>query len=344
VKTLDVVVPIYNEAEILPELNRRLIAVLGGLDLEWRVIYVDDGSSDGSDALLESYAAADERISVLALSRNFGQQAAIAAGLAAVDADAAVLLDGDLQDPPEVIPELVRRWLEGHDVVYAVKHKRKEGPVKRALFSLFYAVLRRLSAVEIPANAGNFSLMDRTVVDLINAMPEHNRYVAGLRAYVGGRQIGVEFERAARYAGEPRQSPLKLLRMAFDAFVAYSEIPLRMATVLGFVVSITAFLVLIRVLWAKLVTGAAIAGWASVMTSVLFLGGIQLLSVGVIGEYIGRIYTETKRRPNWVVRSTRNLPGPSRIGAIPRGGALPDTPEAGEPGPGSKSFVPPSDA
>jgi dolichol-phosphate mannosyltransferase len=261
--------------------------------------------------LLAGFAAEDPRIGVVHLSRNFGQQLAISAGLAMTGADAVVLLDGDLQDPPEVIPALTEKWEEGYDVVYALKRDRKEALPKRALFDLFYWILRRLSNVDIPADAGNFSLMDRAVVDLINTMPERDRYVSGLRAYVGGRQIGVEFERAARYAGQPRQSPLKLVRMATDAFFAFSELPLRLATIMGFVVSGVAFLVLLNVLYQKLVSGAAILGWASTMTSILFLGGIQLIAVGVIGEYIGRIYNEAKGRPSWVVGRYRNLEGPS---------------------------------
>jgi dolichol-phosphate mannosyltransferase len=215
--------------------------------------------------------------------------------------------------------------------VYAVKRKRKESLPKRLLFSLYYYVLGRLSSVEIPANAGNFSLMDRRVVETINSMPEHNRYVSGLRAYVGGRQTGVEFERAARFAGEPRQSPLKLGRMAVDAFVSYSEVPLRLVTAMGFAVSGVAFVVLLTVLWKKLVSGEAILGWASVMTSVLFIGGIQLIAIGVIGEYVGRIYTETKHRPNWVVGRFRNLDD-SFQGRSP---ALSDRPGSGGASPGS---------
>jgi dolichol-phosphate mannosyltransferase len=311
VKKLDAVVPVYNEQAILPELNRRLADALGGLPYEWRIIYVDDGSRDRTGELLAGFAADDPRVGVIHLSRNFGQQIAISAGLATTDADAVVLLDGDLQDPPEVIPRLVEKWEEGYDVVYAVKRDRKEALPKRALFSLFYSILRRLSNVDIPADAGNFSLMDRAVVDVINTMPERDRYVSGLRAYVGGRQTGVEFERARRYAGQPRQSPLKLMRMATDAFFAFSELPLRLATILGFVVSGVAFLVLLNVLYQRLISGAAIVGWASTMTSILFLGGIQLIAVGVIGEYIGRIYNEAKGRPAWVVGRYRNLSGRS---------------------------------
>ena len=316
-KTLDAVVPVYNEEAILPELNRRLVDTLGDLPYDWRIIYVDDGSRDRTAELLAGFAAEDSRVSVVHLSRNFGQQLAISAGLAMTEADAVVLLDGDLQDPPEVIPLLVGKWEGGYDVVYALKRDRKEALPKRVLFNLFYRVLRRLSNVDIPADAGNFSLMDRSIVDVINTMPERDRYVSGLRAYVGGRQTGVEFERAARYAGQPRQSPLKLMRMATDAFFAFSELPLRLATIMGFIVSGVAFVVLLNVLYQKLISGAAILGWASTMTSILFLGGIQLIAVGVIGEYIGRIYNEAKGRPAWVVGRYRNLSGGALESARP---------------------------
>lgn len=306
-KRLDAVVPIYDEAEILPELDRRLRGVLEELDVDWRVIYVDDGSGDGSGEMLAALAEEHPRVCVVHLSRNFGQQAAIAAGLSTADADAVVLLDGDLQDPPEVIPELLDRWREGHDVVYAVKRKRKESWLKRMMFSAFYRVLGAVSSIEIPADAGNFSLMDRSVVELINRMPERSRYVSGLRAYVGGKQVGVEFERGERYDDAPRQSPRRLVRMGMDAVFAFSDLPLKLATLLGFVVSGVAFVVLLTVLYKRLFTGEAIIGWASTMTSILFIGGIQLLSVGVIGEYIGRIYNETKARPAWVVSRYRNL-------------------------------------
>jgi dolichol-phosphate mannosyltransferase len=307
VKTLDAVVPVYNEEAILPELNRRLAETLESLPYGWRVIYVDDGSRDGTPGLLARFASEDSRVGVVHLSRNFGQQLAISAGLTMTRGDAVVLLDGDLQDPPEVIPMLAERWEEGYDVVYALKRERKESLPKRVLFNLFYRILRKLSNVDIPADAGNFSLMDRSVVDLLNTMPERDRYVSGLRAYVGGRQTGVEFERAPRYAGQPRQSLLKLVRMATDAFFAFSEIPLRLATIMGFIVSGIAFVVLLNVLYQKLISGAAILGWASTMTSILFLGGIQLIAVGVIGEYIGRIYNEAKGRPAWIVGRVRNL-------------------------------------
>lgn len=315
-KRLDAVVPIYNEADVLGELDGRLRRVLSDSGFDWRVIYVDDGSVDGSAEQLAALAAEHRQVSVVHLSRNFGQQLAIAAGLSIANADAVVLLDGDLQDPPEVIPELVAKWREGFDVVYAVKRKRKEGWLKRVMFAVFYRILRAVSSLEIPADAGNFSLMDRSVVAMINRMPERSRYVSGLRAYVGGRQTGVEFERAERYDGEPRQSPRRLVHMALDAFFAFSDLPLKLATMLGFVVSGMAFLVMLNVLYQRLVSGEAIIGWASTMTSILFIGGIQLLSVGIIGEYIGRIYNETKARPAWVVSRYRNLAPAGRAAEV----------------------------
>jgi dolichol-phosphate mannosyltransferase len=204
----------------------------------------------------------------------------------------------------------VKKWREGCDVVYAIKQDRKETWAKRFLFDLFYRILRRLSSLDIPAHAGNFSLMDKSVVDIINRMPERNRYISGLRAYVGGRQAGVRYERGARHEGDPRQSATKLVKMAMDAFFAFSELPLRVATALGFVVSVVAFLVLTNVLYQKLISGEAILGWASVMTSILFLGGVQLLALGVIGEYLGRVYNETKQRPAYVVKRLHNLREP----------------------------------
>lgn len=306
-KTLHVVVPVYNEEAILPELNRRLVEVVEGLPYAWRVTYVDDGSRDRTPDLLAVFCREDPRIGAVHLSRNFGQQLAIAAGLSVASGDAVVLMDGDLQDPPEVIPRLVEKWEEGHDVVYAVKQHRKEGAWKRVLFSLFYKLLGRLSPIEMPENAGNFSLMDARVVEVVNGMPERNRYVSGLRAYVGGSQVGVEFERAPRYAGEPRQSLTKLVRMAMDAFFAFSEVPLRVATLLGFAVSGLALLVLGNVLYQKFISGEAILGWASVMTSILFLGGVQLLCLGIVGEYVGRVYNEVKGRPGYIVDRYRNL-------------------------------------
>lgn len=319
-KTLHVVVPVYDEEAILPELNRRLTEVLEGLPYAWRVTYVDDGSRDRTPDLLAVFCREEPRIGAVHLSRNFGQQLAIAAGLSVASGDAVVLMDGDLQDPPEVIPRLVEKWEAGYDVVYAVKRERKEAAWKRALFSLFYAVLDRLSPIDMPANAGNFSLMDARVVEVINRMPERNRYVSGLRAYVGGRQVGVEFERAPRFAGAPRQSLTRLVRMALDAFFAFSEVPLRVATLLGFAVSGVALLVLGNVLYQKFISGQAILGWASVMTSILFLGGVQLLCLGIMGEYVGRVYNEVKGRPGFVVGRYRNV-GPAE--ERPGGGRLP---------------------
>ena len=306
-QSLDVVVPIYNEFEILPELHSRLSDVLENEPLDWRTLYVDDGSSDGSANIIRDIAQRDSRVGGVLLSRNFGQQMAIAAGLSVSSADAVVVMDGDLQDPPEVIPRLLKKWRDGYDVVYAIKKDRKESWPKRMLFGLFYWILEKLSPLDIPRHAGNFSIMDRSVVEVLQQMPERHRFISGLRAYVGGRQTGIEFERAKRFSGDPRQSPAKLVGMALDAFFSFSKLPLRLATGLGFVVSGVAFVVLLNVLYQKLVTGEAILGWASIMTSILFLGGVQLLALGIVGEYIGRIYSEAKERPAFVIGEYCNL-------------------------------------
>jgi dolichol-phosphate mannosyltransferase len=285
---------------------------------------VDDGSTDGSSGVLASFGAEDPRLKVLWLSRNFGHQTALSAGLDHASGEAVVLMDGDLQDPPEVVPRLVAKWREGYQVVYAVKEKRKESLLKRAAFRLFYRLISRLSNVDLPVDAGIFSVLDRRTVEILRSMPERNRYVSGLRAYAGGRQTGVRFERAARHAGQPRQTPRKLMRLALDALFSFSYVPLRAATVAGFVVSAFAFLVLGVVLWKKLVSHEAILGWASLMSAILLIGGVQLVTVGIIGEYIGRIFDEVKGRPYYVVDRKLGFEEHAATAPLREDGRLPD--------------------
>jgi glycosyltransferase involved in cell wall biosynthesis len=299
--SLSVVIPIFNEETTLPELRRRLATVLEALAPDFEVVFVDDGSSDSSAGLLAAMSAEDPRYKILTLSRNFGHQTALSAGIDHASGAAVVLMDGDLQDPPELIPDLVAKWREGYDVVYAIKGKRKEGVLKRAGFRLFYRMLSRLASVELPLDAGIFSIMDRRTVEILRSMPERNRYISGLRAYSGGRQTGIRFERGARYAGAPRQTTRKLARLALDALFSFSYVPLRLATYVGLGASAIAFAFLATVLYFKLFTDLAITGWASVMSAVLFLGGVQLVTVGIIGEYIGRIFDEVKGRPYYVI-------------------------------------------
>ncbi len=304
---LSVVIPIYNEESTLPELGRRLVSALERVTPDFEVVFVDDGSVDGSRDRLMEMSAADPRLKVLRLSRNFGHQTALSAGIDHATGDGVVLMDGDLQDPPEVVPELVARWRDGYDVVYAIKEKRKEGALKRAGFRVFYRLLSSFSNIDLPLDAGIFSLMDQRVAEVLRAMPERNRYISGLRAYAGGRQTGVRFERAARHAGDPRQTPRKLLRLALDALFSFSYAPLRLASYVGLAASGLSFVALVTILLVKLSTDLAIPGWASVMSAVLFLGGVQLVTVGIMGEYIGRIFDEVKGRPRYVIESRRGF-------------------------------------
>ncbi len=321
---LSVVIPIFNEETTLPELRRRLVPALESVTPDFEVIFVDDGSSDASSSLLAAMSAEDPRLKTLTLSRNFGHQTALSAGIDHASGAAVVLMDGDLQDPPELVPDLAAKLRQGYDVVYAVKEKREEGLLKRAGFLLFYRMLGRLSSVDLPLDAGIFSIMDRRIVEILRSMPERNRYISGLRAYAGGRQTGIGFARGARYAGDPRQTPRKLARLALDALFSFSYVPLRLATYTGFGASAVAFLFLVTVLFLRLFTNLAITGWASVMSAVLFLGGVQLVTVGIIGEYIGRIFDEVKGRPYYVIDRKAGFSGAEETAPLREGGRLPD--------------------
>lgn len=306
---LSIVVPIKDEIDTLPELARRIEETLAGELAAAEVVFVDDGSTDGSARWIAERHAVDPRFKLVRLSRNFGHQAAVTAGLAHATGRAIVLMDGDLQDPPEMIPALVEKWREGHEVVHTVKTRRKESWPRRVAFRAFYRMMRALaSEADMPLQAGVFSLLDRRVVDELLRMPERNRYLAGLRSWVGFRQTAVEYERDARWSGEPRVSVARLFRLAFDGIFSFSNLPLRLATLLGLVVSLAAFLLMAAILYLRLFTDRAILGWASLMTSVLFLGGVILVTIGIIGEYTGRIYDEVKRRPLYVVAERIGLP------------------------------------
>jgi dolichol-phosphate mannosyltransferase len=297
-----IVIPIFNERETLLVLCQRLKAVMDTLDATSEVILVDDGSSDGSFELLHEIHKSDPRFKVLQFSRNFGHQIAISAGMEHARGDAVILMDGDLQDPPEVIPEMVEKWKMGHEVVYAVKKSRQETWPKRFAFTLFYRVLNFLSAIRIPLDAGNFSLLDRRVVEVFREMPERNRYISGMRAWAGFRQIGIRYDRDPRLAGKPQMTVGRLIHRALDGIFSFSNIPMRLAAYVGVVAALVSFGGGIYVLYAKLFTDKAILGWASTILSVLFVGGIILITLGVIGEYISRIYEEVKKRPLYVVK------------------------------------------
>lgn len=300
-RRIDLVLPVYNEANILPRLWQRLEDALAPLDYDFRVIFVDDGSSDGSTDFLRRLAEEQPRAALVRLSRNFGHQQALTCGLDHSQADATILMDADLQDTPESLARLLEKWEEGYEVVYAVRTARKEFFLKRWAFSAFYRLQRKLVDLPLPLDAGIFSLMDRKVVRVLQGMGERNRYLPGLRAFAGFRQTGVVVERAARAHGEPRVTLLKLFKLAMDGVFSLSYVPLRVANYLGLFVAFSGFLVGFWALYTKFFTDLATPGWASNLASTFFIGGVQLVFLGILGEYLGRIYDEVKKRPYYVV-------------------------------------------
>ena len=303
-----VVIPVHDEAEILPQLYDRLRTVLDGLDGDWELILVDDGSRDGSYALMVELHGRDPRVRVLRFSRNFGHQVALTAGLDRALGEAVITMDGDLQHPPETIPELVARWQDGNEVVYGVMSARAgETWFKRTTSTAFYRLLRRLTDVEMPAAAGDFRLIDRKALDAFKALRESNRYVRGMFSWIGFRQTGVPYVCAERPGGRSKYTPRRMLKLASDAIVGFSTLPLRLALNLGFAVSVISIIFGLSALATKLAGGFAVPGWASIMILVGLVGGIQLIVIGVIGEYIGRIYDEVKQRPLYLVSASHGF-------------------------------------
>jgi polyisoprenyl-phosphate glycosyltransferase len=297
---LSVVMPVYNEEENIPTLLDELVPVLDGLGT-FEVILVDDGSRDRSVELILERRRQDPRIKLLELSRNFGHQAALSAGLAHAEGRAVAFMDADMQDPPELLREFVRRWQGGEEVVYAIRTKRKESAFKRAGYWTFYRLLRRLADIEIPLDAGDFCLMDRKVVDALVGLPETSRFLRGLRTWVGFKQCGVLYERPARHAGEVKYTLRKLIRLAISGLLAFTSTPLRLASYLGFLTAAMGVVYLAVALVARIAAGSVPEGWTSLIAIVLILGGAQLLVMGVLGEYLAKVYEESKRRPAYVV-------------------------------------------
>lgn len=321
---LSVVVPVYNEEAVLPLFHERLTQALEPLEIAWEVIYVDDGSRDASFELMRGLHESDGRAGYVRLSRNFGHQIAVSAGIDHARGDAVVLIDADLQDPPEVIVEMVARWREGYDVVYGQRTERQgESAFKRATAAIFYRLLRKLTNVEIPLDTGDFRLMSRPVVEALQAMPEHHRFVRGLVAWAGFRQCALPYKRDARAAGETKYPLRKMLTFALDATLAFSYLPLRVATALGALVALASLGYAAFAVYARFVEGLTVPGWTSIMVALLFLGAVQLLCVGLIGEYLGRVYEEVKGRPLYLVQDARHgqsspASGGSGRGASPR--------------------------
>ncbi|HPC82234.1 MAG TPA: glycosyltransferase family 2 protein [Thermoanaerobaculaceae bacterium] len=304
---LSVVVPVYNEEDNVRELHRRLGSVLGPLVRSYEIVFVDDGSKDRSWAIVSELAAADPQVKGLSFSRNFGHQMAFAAGLDHASGEAVVIMDADLQDPPEVIPELVSKWREGHDVVYAQRRKR-EGETAFKLFTaaLFYRLLRRITQVDVPVDTGDFRLMSARAVAAFRRMPEHHRFTRGLVAWMGFRQVGVQYVRAARRAGETKYTMRKMLRLATDGLTAFSRLPLLLALWVGALL-IGAGAVGVLVFAAIRLAGTYVSGLWGLAAGVLALAGVQLVGLGLLGEWVGRIYEEVKRRPLYLVQDTVNL-------------------------------------
>jgi glycosyltransferase involved in cell wall biosynthesis len=299
---LSIAIPLRNEDTVLPELLRRTRAVLdqiGGGPHE--IVFVDDGSTDRTFPILAEAAKQDSRITVISLSRNFGHQAALTAALDYVSGDAAVVMDGDLQDVPEVIPEFVEQYNQGYDVVYAQRVRRKEPWLLRLCYFMFYRLMANLSDVRLPLDSGDFGLMSRRVIDLIRRMPEHHRYLRGMRGWVGFRQIGITVERAERHSGKSKYSILRLLKLATDGIFAFSIVPIRAAAVLGAAAIGLSSLYVLYALYTRFYLNESPQGFTALIATVGFLSGIILFFLGVIGEYVGRIYEETKARPIYII-------------------------------------------
>jgi glycosyltransferase involved in cell wall biosynthesis len=318
---ISLVLPVYNEEPVIHELERRLGQLLGEMDPagKWEVIFVNDGSKDASRELLEAACAKEPRFKLLNLSRNFGHQIAITAGLDRAEGDAVVIMDADLQDPPEVIAEMVQRFCEGYDVVYAVRRRRHgESWFKRATAALFYRTLERVVGVKIPRDTGDFRLMSRRSVLALRGLREANRFVRGLVAWIGFRQTAVYYDRSARFAGDTHYPLHKMLRFASDGIISFSTLPLRLATLLGMFSGLIAAGVAIWVLLAVISGAYVVPGWATLMLAVSLASSAQLLMIGILGEYLGRVYDEVKRRPLYLVDEPKSLERQRPAPELPR--------------------------
>jgi polyisoprenyl-phosphate glycosyltransferase len=326
---ISVVVPCYNEEEVLVHTHSRLTQVLDRLEnAEYELVYVNDGSSDRTDEILRSLNQTSPHTRAVLLSRNFGHQAAVTAGLTAAAGQCVVIIDADLQDPPEVIAEMVERWREGYEVVYGIRESRAgESGFKLRSAQLFYRLINKLSDVHIPLDTGDFRLLDRRAVDALLAMPERHRLLRGMASWIGFRQHGLKYAREARFAGTTKYPLTKMLNLALDGIFSFSTVPLRFVTILGVLTSALAAAGIFYSLAVRIFTSHWVAGWATLILAVLFTGGVEMFCFGILGEYIGRIYTEIKQRPLFIVREMLELnaragegkrPGHSESGAFSR--------------------------
>jgi dolichol-phosphate mannosyltransferase len=297
---LSIVIPCFNEEKALDALYNRIEEVAKTWEVPYEVIIVDDSSEDNSWRIIRTIHNRDPRWKAIRFSRNFGQQSAIAAGMKWSAGDAVVTMDADLQDPPEIIKTFIKKWREGYEVVYGIRANRKEGIIKRTCYSVYYRLLRKLADTDIHRDSGDFCLIDRKVVDILNSMPERNRFVRGLRSWAGFSQTGIKYDRESRVLGKPKYTFSKLVKLAADGILSFSIAPIRMATILGLIVSAISFLSALLIFIWRLTSDIELPGYATIILSILFIGGMQLMALGIIGEYIGRIYDEVKKRPPWI--------------------------------------------
>ena len=319
---LSLIIPVYNEEAIIAELDRRLKEFLREMDETWEVVFVDDGSHDRTPEMLNELASAEPRYKVISFTRNFGHQAAITAGIDRAEGDAVVIMDADLQDPPEVVTEMMRKWREGYDVVYGQRSIRHgESIFKRATAAVFYRLLRMLLPIEVPLDTGDFRLMSRRVVLSMRALREHHRFMRATVSWVGFKQTAVQYERPERFAGETKYPLGKMMRFAIDGITSFSIVPLRLATWLGLFSGLVAIVTSGWALYAA-ITGQTVPGWAAIVIAVSLAASAQLIMTGILGEYIGRIYEEVKRRPLYMVADTLNLPPIDSSSATERPGSV----------------------
>ena len=306
---ISIVAPIYNEIDNIPELYDRIRDALDTTGNPWELLLVDDGSTDGSTDLIREYHARDPRVVPVIFARNFGHQIAVTAGLDYARGDAVAIIDSDLQDPPEVILDMISKWQEGYEVVYAVRAEREgETWFKTFTASIFYRLIYRITDVDIPLDTGDFRLLDRKVVNVMKTMRERHRFLRGMSVWVGFRQTGVEYKRAPRHAGETKYPLRKMLRFAMDAITGFSYFPLQLAMYIGFISAGLSILAIPVVIAMRLAGSQAFFGQATTLIAVLFLGGVQLISLGILGEYVGRLYDEAKGRPLYIVSEAPNEP------------------------------------
>ena len=309
-KKVSLVIPMYYEEEVAKECYERVQKILKGVEkYDYEIIFVNDGSKDRTLEILEEIARKDEKVKVISFSRNFGHQAAVTAGLKEVTGDAIVIIDADLQDPPELIPDMLKYWEEGNEVIYGKRKTRKgESAFKLLTAKMFYKTLNSLSDVEIPKDTGDFRLVDRKVVDVINSMPEHNKFLRGLWGWIGFKQIPYEYERQERFAGKTKYPLKKMLKLASDGIISFSTKPLKLVGALGIVSILISIAILIYALISFIFKlNNLSAGWTSIMVAVTFFAGVQLLSIWIMSEYIGRIYDETKQRPQYIIDKKINI-------------------------------------